>query len=158
LEDKLKGTHVIFSAGTGILPFIDFISLTGRYMNHKMKRRVTTLDENHMDKDESFDYISDDFKLMVFSTYQSNEGTIFYEECVKMNRLNDKYNLNAFHYHLRISSDRSKWNKEFMKEHLSAQKNYIEKIYLVGPISFMDEIKSSISRSELNLSSKVFMV
>jgi hypothetical protein len=127
-------------------------------MNDKLKQRGLKLEDNTMDKDESFSDVTDDFRLLVFSTYQSNEGTIFYEECVKMNLINEKYNLNSFNYFLRISSDRCKWNKDFMKEQLTQYKNNIEKIYLVGPISFMDELKHAIAGSELNLSSKVFMV
>jgi predicted ferric reductase len=148
----------MFSAGTGILPFIDFISLTARYMNHLLRKRIPKLEDNCLALDENFDYVRSDFRLMVFSTYQSNEGTIFYEECVKMNLINDKYNLDVFDYKLRISSDKSKWNKDYMKEHLTKYKHCIEKIYLVGPISFMDDMKRSIDKSELNLTSKVLMV
>jgi hypothetical protein len=72
--------------------------------------------------------------------------------------INDKYGLGKFFYNLRISSDRTKWNKHFMNEKLNSFKGDIEKVYLVGPVPFMEDIKTAIADSDLNIANKIYLV
>jgi hypothetical protein len=140
------------------MPFVDLIALTARYINHRLQKDNLKLNTNTMAPDEFFDDILDNFRLIIFSTYVSNEGTIFYEECNKLNRINQKYGMDVFHYHLRMSKDGTKWDRRFMNESLYECKDEIEKVYLVGPVNFMDDIKDAISKSDLNVYDKIFLV
>jgi hypothetical protein len=39
-SNTLKGTYVIFAAGTGIIPFIDLIAFTVRYMTYQINWQI----------------------------------------------------------------------------------------------------------------------
>jgi hypothetical protein len=157
LKGTLRGTHVIFCAGTGIFPFIDLIAYTMRYTVDKVNNRNPNLDKNYM-VDESFD-IADDFKLVLFASFPTQKGSIFTDECNKLKKLCEKYDLNTFEYILRISSlTKERWNSNYIYDKLFKYVNNIEKVYLVGPIQFMDDIKGSLSQKDLDLGPKVFMV
>jgi hypothetical protein len=157
LKGTLRGTHVIFSAGTGIFPFIDLIALVIRYTVEKANNRNGNLDKNFI-YNETFD-IADDFKLVVFSAFANEASCVFTDECRKLKQLNDKCNLNVFDFVLRLSTDKTRrWGAEFMVDQLSKIKDNIEKIYIVGPVKTMDSIKLALTNSNLNLDSKVFLV
>jgi hypothetical protein len=144
LNKKLSGTHVIFAAGTGILPFIDLIALTIRYACYKAKGRTIY--------NETFDNIDTDFNLVLFTSYTDELGSIFHEECEKLLKINNEYNLKLFSYHIRISSkDNTKWDTEFMNSNLREYKN-IKKVLIVGPIGFMESVKNSLNSSIHDLS------
>jgi hypothetical protein len=139
LDPKLSGTHIIFAAGTGILPFIDLIALTIRYTCFKAKGKTIF--------NETFDNIAPDFKLVVFASYTNEACAIYHEECEKLVSIDKEYNLNVFSYHVRISSkDNTKWDTQFMNSNLKGYDN-MKKIMIVGPVGFMEVVKDALNTS-----------
>ncbi len=150
MDPILKGTHVVFAAGTGILPFLDLIALTLRFVCNKAKN-VKIL------YDEKFENISDDFKLVVFVSFVDVKGSVYKQECEMLQEICKSYNLNHFSYHCRLSAtDKTKWDTAFMSKQLKPL-GQMEKIQIVGPIGFMDAVRESIKGYDSNLGDKIFL-
>ena len=159
-ENKLKGTHLIFAAGTGILPFIDLISFTLRYIVRKISRERLNNNSNVIDRNENFeDIVSNDFRLHIYATFAFKESVIYGEVCRQLENLDRKYDLGIFKYNLRVSSeDRTRYDYNFMKENLSGLSKNLSKIYLIGPISFMDDVKESLLATNYIEKDKIILV
>lgn len=135
---------MVFAAGTGILPFLDLIALTIRYVCFKAKN----LKINH---EENFQNIGEDFKLIVFASFVNVKGSVFQEECEMLNDICRDNNINNFAYFSRLSSnDKSRWDKEFMSKNLKSF-GELEKIHIVGPVSFMDSVKDALKASDVDV-------
>lgn len=140
ITGKLKGSHVVIAGGTGVFPFLDLVSLTLRYAAFKINKNLTIYPE------ENFDYITDDYQLIFMTSFSSDKLVVFNDICEDLMNLDQKHNLNLFKYVLRVSNNNSKqWDENFFKGHLSNSLNKLEKVYIVGPVGFMDNIKNNIS-------------
>jgi hypothetical protein len=128
-----------------------------RYVCHKVQLDNAKLNENYLTV-ESFEKVKPSFKLVLFATFGSEDSVIFGEECRKLLDICAKYGFDMFQYNLRISTKHQRWNSKYFNEKLESVKHDVEKVYVVGPVKFMEEIKESIDESELNLSSKLFFV
>ena len=96
---------------------------------------------------------------MLYSTFSDEKSSIFSNECQKLKEINDKFNLDSFSCQMRFSDrDKKRWDTQFLQEKLGIIKSKIEKIYIVGPISFMDQLKISFKDSNLNLDEKIIYV
>lgn len=136
----------MIGAGTGVFPYLDFITLLIRYSIHKLN--LNGKSDFVIDDDENFDYFADDFNLILMGSFPSENCFPYLEICRELEQLNEKYNLNLFKFLLRLSSqNKIKWNNIFMIENLP--KHSIYKIYLSGPVRFMDEIKEALLDSYL---------
>jgi hypothetical protein len=113
---------------------------------------------NVIAQEETFEDVSDDFRLYVFSTFSSKEAAIFNEECRKLHEVSDRYGLGKFVFNLKTASSGGRWDKHFMNEKLMAVKNDIEKVYVVGPVPFMEDISTAVRESDLNVAAKIFLV
>jgi hypothetical protein len=84
---------------------------------------------------------------------------LFEDVCEQLEALDKKYNLNIFRYHLRISSiHRQRWDENFMKENLLEIKENITKIFVVGPVPFMDDVKRDVLLSGVANSDQIVLV
>ena len=162
-ENKLKGTYIIFVAGTGIVPVIDLICFTLRYMVDKIsvilkktkKRNLIFPNENlHFDE-----IISPDYKLYLYVTNVSKYSVIYIDLFIKMKNLDKKYKLDIFKLTTWYSSDgEEKWDNKFVHSQLLKYKNSINKIILSGPVRFMDTIKNAIYEKEIIRRDKIIIV
>ena len=96
---------------------------------------------------------------MLFSSFTDENSGVFTKECQILKDINDKFKLDIFTNLVRFSDkDKKRWDSNFLIENLKEVKNKIEKIYVVGPIAFMDNLKLSFKESNLNLDEKIFLV
>lgn len=145
-DNKLTGTHIIFAAGTGVLPFIDLISFTLRYVVKKVSKERFNNINNIIDPNEPFeDIVSSTFKLHFFATFAIPQDVIFGDVCEELDRFDRRYNLGVFRYTKRISSESEKrWDSKFIEHTVAANYKNVNKVYLIGPIAFMDNIKEAL--------------
>lgn len=150
-NNKLKGTHVVLAAGTGIFPFADLIAFTLRYA-------VNKITNNKLSSNENFDNIVDDsFRLKVFVSFQNPKQELFMDVCQELEEFDKKHQLNIFSLVKRLSSEKSKrWDADFFKNQLGDAKE-ITKVYLVGPIQFITKMKHELLKSDLT-KHQIFLV
>jgi hypothetical protein len=147
---------VIFAAGTGIIPFIDLIFFTLRYVVYK----ITNDRDNCLLKDENFDYIvSNTYKLNLYATFTNTSSGICLDVLKEMDAISHKYNLNLFKLNLRISdADETKWDDDFIGKEMESIKKQITRVYIVGPVGFMHDIKNGFIRNNIVEEDKISLV
>ncbi len=139
---------MIFAAGTGIVPFLDLVSFTLRYMiqkvcNENYKNSKNKLFEN--EKEEMEESVGPDFKLELFYSVQNKNSALFLPLFEQMQELESKYKLNVFKINFRFSdTDRRRWNTELINSCLKKENSLIQKVYIVGPVGFMDDIRDAL--------------
>ena len=101
------------------------------------------------EENNTFDQIvSDSYKLKLFVSFSSKASSFGMEICEALLKLDRQFNLNLFSLFIRISSeDKKRWDRAFVEEHLTSYQRDINKIYVVGPVPFMDDIKGNIIAS-----------
>ena len=162
-ENRLKGTNIIFAAGTGIVPFIDLICFTLRYMVDKISHIMKKTKKGNLifpgENLHFYETVNPDYKLHLFCSSANKNSIIFVDVFTKMQKLDKKYKLDIFKLTTRYSSDGDeRWDNNFVNAQLSKIKNNISKIFLVGPVSFMDDIKSAILENEIVRKDKIILV
>ncbi len=147
-DNKLKGTHVVFAAGTGIVPFIDLITFTLRYMVYKVSKNHFKKEDNLLLNNENAtfkDILDPSFRIHLFTTFANPESAIYMNVFQELEKLDQKYNLDVFKLTTRYSSEKTeRWNKNFIHKNLTPIKSAINRVYLIGPVPFMDDIKAGL--------------
>ena len=144
----MKGTHIAFAGGTGVFPFLDLVALIIRYVCYKAKHIKIC-------KEEKFDKIDENFRFILFASFTDLKGCIFKEECEMLQEICRLYNIHTFAFHSRISTiDKTKWDKTFMSRNLRNVGN-LEKIHIVGPVTFMDSIKDALKMCDVDVEEKL---
>lgn len=99
LNNQSRGTHIIFAAGTGILPFLDLFDYLLR------KCVYTVLADKCGDEDANImnpfneNYIEDlpeDFKIILYGSFTTVEEFYGYKIISDVFTMNRMYNLNIF--------------------------------------------------------------
>jgi len=162
-ENQLKGTNIIFAAGTGIVPVIDLICFTLRYMVDKISVILKkTKKRNLIFPGENLHFaevVSPDYKLHLFVSNVSKYSVIYIDLFLKMKKLDKKYKLNIFKLTTWYSSDEEeKWDNKFVHSNLLKIKYSINKIFLSGPVRFLDVIKHAIYEKEIVRRDKIIIV
>jgi len=122
LSPKSKGVHMMFSAGTGILPYLDTVA-------KMLLQQCNALKPG----DEKF---HDDFKLVMFVGFQSRKDAIALSILEGLQHIVKTLQVpNKFRLFFRFSDQKSpRWNTDFIKKQLEIyQKETIAKIYVCGP-------------------------
>jgi NAD(P)H-flavin reductase len=160
----LKGTNVIFAAGTGIIPFIDLIAFTVTYMTYQISQQEFKGKDNFiLSKEKSiFKKINEDpivppFKICLYATFSSPKSALYMDICEALFELDRKYNMNIFKLHVK-NSNGEKWDKDFVSKNLSEEKGRIEKVYIVGPVSFMENVEKAVIESEVAVKEAIIKV
>lgn len=151
LFNNIRGTNVIFAAGTGIIPFIDLIAFTVRYVTYQICKNEFKGKENLiLNKEKTiFDSIKEhQFKICLFATFSSPLSALYMDICEALSALDSKYNMNIFKLHIK-NSNGEKWDKEFVGRNLSEEKGKVEKVFIVGPVSFMENVEEAVIESGL---------
>ncbi len=159
-NNKLEGNYIIFAAGTGIIPFIDLISFTLRYAADKVAREKYSAYDNLLFPNESASFskiVGKDYKLHLFVSFSDPESAIFIDVCRELDKLDKKYSLNLFEFTVRISCiDKQRWNENFIKKKL--ENVDIKKVLIIGPVSFMDDIKRDLIASNVADKQQIYLV
>jgi hypothetical protein len=144
---------VIFAAGTGIIPFLDLVSFTLRYMIHRICNEKYNYSKNKLfdnEKEEMEASVGPDYKLEIFYSVQDKSSAVFLKIIDQMQELETKYKLNVFKINFRFStSDKRRWDTDFINSCLKSESSLIEKVYIVGPVGFMDDIRDSLLESAI---------
>jgi ferredoxin-NADP reductase len=150
LDDILQGTYVAIAGGTGIIPFLDLVALTLRYTVSKL---------NSVNTNEDFSDIKSDYQLMLFASFSNKDSVIYDDICSRLQQINDKNGLRLFKYVIRISSkNHSKWNDAFWLNNLTEDRGKINKVFLSGPVNFMEDVKHGILSSRVVQENKIVYV
>lgn len=161
-ENKLEGTHVILSAGTGVIPFLDLVAFTLRYAVYKISNETFNNNSNVLLPNEatSFNQIVDDnFQLYFYASFRNRQSALFLDVCEELAALDKKYGLNIFKFHVSILSEKEeKWDDNFISSHFEQIKTNIKQFYIVGPVPFMDCVKGSLIKTDIATKEKIFLV
>lgn len=139
----------IFAAGTGVIPIIDLVFLTLRYIVYKISAKFFREKNNILlEEDVSFfqKNIFPDYSLNLCVSFKDVSSAICLDVFKELQNLNSSYGMNIFNLHVRFSRE-EKWNEQFIKEKLfkNAQSD-IEKVYIIGPSKFCFNIKSELKK------------
>ena len=132
-----KGVHIAFSAGTGILPFVDMVA------------KLLLQEMNSLpDEDEKF---HDDFKLVMFIGFQNRKDGIALPIVDGLKELVNKSNKSKrFRVFFRFGDAKPKqprWDEAFIKEVLETyQPEGINKIWVCGPPLLEEQFDMALSK------------
>lgn len=129
LDLKPTGVHVAFTAGTGVLVFLDLVA------------RIILHNTGIKDLGEHFD---EDFKFVFYISHQNLNETMGMDLCYKLLELNKKLKLNNFDLVVRLSEGRDgiygkkqeRWAQKIIKEQLQPHAGHLAKVYVCGPPAF----------------------
>lgn len=161
-DNKLQGSYVIFSAGTGIFPFLDLIAYTARYAAYKVASEHFDYTDNLLVPNEVASFqqtVGMSFKLHVFVSFANPESAIFLDVMERLQHIDKQYKLGLFKLHTRISSkNKQRWDAKFIKECLAEYEEEINSVMIVGPTPFMDDIKRDIISSGVAVNEQILLV
>jgi hypothetical protein len=104
LTPESKGTHVAFSAGTGILVFIDLIA-------------KIALQELKIIPEQ--DWMHPDFRLVLYASFLNKDDAIGIHLIQKLQDLMKARKKNTFELHLKMmDKDRKRWDEVFIFDSL----------------------------------------
>ena len=81
------------------------------------------------------------------ASYITEKHSFIHELLMQVKKIDEKYKLNKFDYVMRISAN-SKWNKEFIKEKFLNCEKKDNKLYLCGPVGYMEFMKNELLNAE----------
>ena len=121
-----KGIHVAFTAGTGVLVFLDLVM---RIILHNTG--VRPLGPN----------FENSFKFILFISHQNLHETMGMDLCLKLMELNKALKLNNFSLVVRLSEGSpvynkrkpERWTKAVIREQLLPFAGQLSKIWVCGP-------------------------
>lgn len=109
IDDQSEGIHVAFSAGTGILVFIDLIQ---RILLSNLNIFYSSRERLHPE-----------FKLVLYQSFHSRNQACCLDLIEKIMQFNDKFGFDNFHMVLRLSDDKVKesqyWDEDYVKAELT---------------------------------------
>ena len=120
------GVHVAFSAGTGVLVFLDFVT------------RIILHNTGVKSFGDDFD---DEFKFILFISHQNLGETMGMDLCLKLVELNRVTKTDNFTLVPRLTEGRDgiygqkqkRWATELIREQLMPHKGKLAKIWVCGP-------------------------
>ena len=106
LDIAKTGTHIAFTAGTGLLIFIDLVA----HLVRKNCGLLTPAEDKMLDIKR--------FKFVLFSSFQKREDSIGLEMCENLMKVCEKLGLSNFEFYLRLSSNKSavRWDQAFLEK------------------------------------------
>jgi ferredoxin-NADP reductase len=116
-----------------------------RYITFKIAKDKYNFTGNKFFGDNEFSIISDDFKLVYFSSFTEESSSVYHTMCQNLESMDSQYNLGIFKYIVRFSDkNETRWDTEYLSKTLSSYKNQITKALICGPTKFLDDIKKSL--------------
>jgi len=122
LSESSTGTHVIFTAGTGVLCFIDLIA------------RLALQNMGIIDKIDGAEKLSDDFKLVLYVSFRNANEAVCLELCEALQNMNKALGKNNFELNVRLSTDSNRrWDEHFIRSKIGEHHQGLKKIWVCGP-------------------------
>jgi hypothetical protein len=108
-------------------------------MTFKIAKDKYNYTGNKIFGDDEFSIVSDDFKLIYFSSFSDESSSVYHNICQKLDSFDTQYNLNIFKYFVRFSNkSEMRWDSDYLSKTLSSYKNQISKAFICGPTRFLD--------------------
>jgi NAD(P)H-flavin reductase len=128
LNIKSSGVHVAFTAGTGILVFIDLVA-------HLVKKNLGMLSP---EEDVQLD---PKFRFILFCSFPKKEEAIGFEMCQLLNDLCQSQGMNNFQFVSRFSNiSKERWDTAFLEKRLQEYDSQnLGRLWVCGPPS-MNEL------------------
>jgi len=144
LTEASKGTHFIFAAGTGILPFLDLFNfMLMKTMRELLKKHGNSpfLAESINLYNEAFDQLLDpSFNVILVASFADERDFVGKEIVQKLAELSKKCERKVFQAKIRKHNmdhiealGELKFDKKFFETHITSN---MEKIYICGPQNF----------------------
>ena len=159
----MKGVHVILAAGTGVIPFLDLVAYVLRYATYKISIEKFGNTSNVLLPQEIqiFDQLKlEDFQLHFYVSFRDRKSALFIDVCEELDALDKKYGLGIFKFSKTIQVENSIiWDSNFLCSNFNSIKDEIKQFYIVGPITFMQDIKQGLLDSKIATTpEKIFLV
>ena len=151
LTESSTGTHAIICAGTGILPFVDFLNIflfKVMYQAIKEKAGVEKAEKINV-YNIPFDKIMEGLKVNFIGSFANKKEVIGLDIIEKLAEINNKYKIDCFgaimrgHGDENIVQTKEYFSEDFLKKNLDITK---EKYYIVGPPKMNAEISRDLAR------------
>jgi NAD(P)H-flavin reductase len=120
INESTVGTHIAFLGGTGVLVFVDLLSLL-------LRQNLGLLQSPKF---------SPKFKLVLYATFESRKLALALDLLQGLHQITKDKNLNNFELVLRISQEnRQRWDAEYLRRQLENWHGQtgIQKVYVCGP-------------------------
>jgi len=153
---ELDGTYVAFGGGTGVFCFLDFVAFTLRYLCNKISSNIFNVNNNNINN-ETFSMVSENFKLIYFSSFADEESEVYNDICEQLQKLNESYKMNVFNFYRRISNKDKRWDKNYIKSILMKETK-IKNVYVCGPTGFLTDIKKILLEVDNVIPSNIHLV
>jgi hypothetical protein len=114
-------------------------------------------ENNKIDKEENFEDVDDNFKLILMASYTNEKNSFINDLLIQAKKIDEKYRLNKFDYLMR-TSDENKWNRDFIKEKFINYETKNNKLNLCGPVGFMEYMKTEFLAAEKVLEENISYV
>lgn len=117
-----SGTHVAYTAGTGILVFLDLVA-------YLIRRNLGLMSES-----EAAQIDDKDFKFIFYASFPSKEEGIALDMCEGLGALCKQHSIANFEFHLRLSNQsKERWNNDFIEKSLKPHSGNLKKVWVCGP-------------------------
>ena len=159
LPTNLEGNFILFSNGTGILSFLDFIGYIIRYICY-CRLSIDVPEDYQIYKNEDFSNVKSSFKLIVYSSFSDRQSAILHDLIQKAVAIDKKHNLNKIEFVERISNEnKEKWTESFITNEMKKYKsNEIKRIYVSGTPGFINEVDNGVSSTSFEHKEKLRFV
>ena len=135
-------------------------------MIHNISINSYKEENNKIDKEENFNEIGNDFKLTLMVSYNNENHSFINDLLIKVKEIDEKYNLNKFDYLMRTSKEttkettkeNSRWNREFLKEKFLNSLKKDNKMFLCGPVGFMEYMKTEFLEADKVVNDNIIYV
>lgn len=121
-----SGTHIAFAAGTGLLPFMDFVALL-------LRINLGLFEEDNPDLPK-FD---SSFKFVLYVSFESRKDAIALELLEGLYEITQKKGLKNFDLVVRVSSEKegTRWDEEFIRRQfvIRSKHEVVERVWVCGP-------------------------
>eukprot|EP01022_Parablepharisma_sp_SALTPOND_P021219 TRINITY_DN409_c0_g1_i2.p3 TRINITY_DN409_c0_g1~~TRINITY_DN409_c0_g1_i2.p3 ORF type:complete len:524 (-),score=44.47 TRINITY_DN409_c0_g1_i2:3794-5365(-) len=143
LEPDQKGTIVGITCGTGAVLFLDLAMYLLRMNIQKVGR--TKKKHYSLYANETFDRLNDrSFKLILFSCFKEKGHVLGQPIFQALHNISEKYMLNNFEYHLRISeTGEPRWDETTFKQYVPKD---AKKVIVFGPYGAEDSLKGALKK------------
>lgn len=160
LQVNSRGKHIAYTAGTGILPFMDLIAHLILKLSEKNDGPVIfgdkDLQQQRNDIENGFTEIDiENFSLELHTNFENEEEIIGLEMINLLTEMTQKMNMTDLFYHNCRISSRDKHIEKYNESNLHAKfseyensNQNIRKVWLCGPPLMQEHFTNAVNRLE----------